>query len=87
MTSLVERLRAAANGLNSFYQVGAIERIPAGTMEEAADTIDALCEAIESARELMQEAKGFEGPNGGPVTDHLDFAESNLIAALAKVQS
>lgn len=31
--------------------------------------------AIETARELIQEAKGADGPNGGFVTDHLDAAE------------
>lgn len=30
---------------------------------------------LDMARELIQEAKGHEGPNGGFVTDHLDFAE------------
>jgi len=39
---LVKRLRDAAKGLRFFYDVGAVELIPAGTMEEAADRIAAL---------------------------------------------
>ena len=34
--------------------------------------------ALETARELIQEAKGADGPNGGFVTDHLDAAENWL---------
>ena len=34
-----------------------------------------LPEAFEQTRALIQEAKGADGPSGGFVTDHLDFAE------------
>lgn len=34
---------------------------------------------LEMARELIQEAKGADGPNGGFVTDHLDAAENWII--------
>ncbi len=27
---------------------------------------------LDMAVDLIQEAKGYEGPSGGPVTDHLD---------------
>lgn len=49
--------------------------------------VSSLVSACETACELMQEAKGFEGPNGGPITDHLDFADSTLRAALDGVGS
>jgi hypothetical protein len=39
---LVKRLRHAVKGLRSFYRVGAVELIPAGTMDEAADRIEEL---------------------------------------------
>lgn len=46
-------------------------------------------EALEEACALIQEAKGLaDGPDGGAVTDHLDFAESwidKALAALAKL--
>lgn len=35
-------------------------------------------EELQMARDLMQEAKGIEGPKGGSVTDHLDAAENWL---------
>lgn len=37
-----------------------------------------VVEALDMAVELIQEAKGAEGPNGGFVTNHLDAAESHL---------
>ena len=37
-----------------------------------------VIDALEEARGLIQAAKGAEGPNGGFVTDHLDFAEQWL---------
>jgi hypothetical protein len=42
MMDIVKRLRAASSALLGHYPVGAIERIPADTMTEAADTIEAL---------------------------------------------
>ncbi len=37
-----------------------------------------ITEALDMAVELIQEAKGADGPNGGFVTDHLDAAEGWL---------
>lgn len=64
---VVKRLRAAANGLRSYYQIGAVELIPADTMTEAADLIEAQASALEVAREALackrdyvaDAAKGF----------------------------
>jgi hypothetical protein len=35
-------------------------------------------ENLDMAIDLIQEAKGYEGCNGGPITDHLDAAEGWL---------
>ena len=48
--------------------------------------LDVAREAWETAAALIQEAKGFEGERGGPITDHLDFAESVMGAALATIE-
>jgi hypothetical protein len=40
--ALVERLRQASKALLTHYKVGAIERIPADTMSEAADAIERI---------------------------------------------
>jgi hypothetical protein len=32
--------------------------------------------SLQTSISLIQEAKGFEGKNGGPITDHLDAAEN-----------
>lgn len=37
-----------------------------------------VTEAMAMVRDLIQEAKGAEGPKGGFVTDHLDAAETWL---------
>jgi hypothetical protein len=39
---------------------------------------EGVAEALDMTRDLIQEAKGAEGPNGGFVTDHLDAAEGWL---------
>lgn len=39
---MLERLKACTKGLRSFYKPGAVELIPAGTMDEAADMLEAL---------------------------------------------
>lgn len=45
---------------------------------------NAMRAALDEACALIQEAKGLaDGPNGGCVTDHLDFAESWIGKALA----
>ena len=44
---IVERLRRASSALLGHYPVGAIERIPADTMTEAADEIERLRAALE----------------------------------------
>lgn len=38
-----------------------------------------LAKKLGLARELIQEAKGYEGEKGGPITDHLDAAESEML--------
>lgn len=38
------------------------------------------------AVDLIQEAKGYEGPSGGPVTDHLDAAETHIDRVLTAFQ-
>jgi hypothetical protein len=50
---LVKRLREAAKGLRSFYMVGAVELIPAGTMDEAADRIEELQAKLTKAVEAL----------------------------------
>lgn len=43
---------------------------------------------LDEAEALIQEAKGTEGPSGGFVTDHLDFAETwlgKLRATLSRI--
>lgn len=42
---------------------------------QAAGGAQSLIDDLEQARDLIQEVKGAEGPNGGNITDHLDFAE------------
>lgn len=42
-----------------------------------------LVEALDMARDLIQEAKGADGPNGGFITDHLDAAQNWIDSALA----
>ena len=51
--TLVERLRAAANGLRASYQIGAVELIPTWTMDEAADRIIALEADVARLREAV----------------------------------
>jgi len=45
--------------------------------------VERIWEAFEQAHALIQEAKGADGPDGGFVTDHLDFAENWLDKAEA----
>lgn len=46
-----------------------------------------VVEALDMAVELIQEAKGAEGPNGGFVTNHLDAAEGHLNKVRAALAS
>jgi hypothetical protein len=58
---LVKRLRDAAKGLRSFYDVGAVELIPAGTMEDAAAHIEALqAQLAERDRALAEWAEASQ---------------------------
>ena len=41
---------------------------------------------LDMAVDLIQEAKGYEGPSGGPVTDHLDAAETHIDRVLTAFQ-
>lgn len=40
--------------------------------------MDETLQNLKMARDLIQEAKGTDGPNGGFITDHLDSAENWL---------
>lgn len=40
--------------------------------------MDEALQNLQMARDLIQEAKGVDGPNGGFITDHLDAAENWL---------
>ena len=51
------------------------------------DSDTELLEALEMCRDLVQEAKGAEGPNGGFVTNHLDDAENWLDRAIASLNT
>lgn len=42
---------------------------------------------LDTACELIQEAKGVEGPDSGYVTDHLDAAENWIERAVAAIQA
>lgn len=44
-------------------------------------------EDLEMCRDLMQEAKGHEGPNGGFITNHLDDAENWLDKVRAHIEA
>ena len=50
---IVERLRRASSALLGHYPVGAIERIPADTMTEAADEIERLRAALQQSRSAV----------------------------------
>lgn len=40
---------------------------------------EGLVEKLQMARGLIEEAKGYEGERGGPITDHLDAADSEIL--------
>lgn len=42
---------------------------------------------LDTACELIQEAKGVEGPDSGYVTDHLDAAQNWIERAVAAIQA
>jgi predicted dinucleotide-binding enzyme len=42
---------------------------------------------LRTAISLIQEAKGFEGVNGGPITDHLDAAENWINHVMLALES
>ena len=50
-SDIVQRLRAASQGMRSHYKVGAVELIPTHTMDEAAAEITRLTEALRAAEE------------------------------------
>ena len=54
--------------------------------EERAKLLERLRDDLNIAIELIQEAKGYEGPKGGPITDHLDAAEGRIDRVLAQFE-
>lgn len=54
--------------------------------EEKAKLLERLRDDLNMAIDLIQEAKGWEGPRGGPVTDRLDAAEMWIDGALAQFE-
>ena len=86
--TLIQRLRAAARSLRSFYKVGAVELIPAGTMEEAADTLDRVREALQPfakaaaiklcGGDYWTDGKSIQGTD---VASYITFGDLKLAAA------
>ena len=62
--------------VNSGEEVGEWIERAAKTIKELQSAKAGSAGKLQTAISLIQEAKGFEGPNGGPITDHLDAAEN-----------
>jgi hypothetical protein len=60
VAKMLERLRAAATALRSFYSVGAVELIPAGTMDEAADMMEALAAKLAKVERERDELRAAD---------------------------
>jgi hypothetical protein len=69
---------------NAKLIVSLVNNLP--TILTALEALPVMREAISDACDLMQTAKGLaDGPDGGSVTDHLDYAEHRLCQALASL--
>ncbi len=81
----ITRLRAEIDALTKrhiAYRKASAEEA-ARTIEHWSAKNERLRKAIQSAEPLIEEASGIaDGPKGGSVTDHLDFAMSFLRKAL-----
>ncbi len=84
---LVKRLREAAKGLRSFYMVGAVELIPAGTMDEAADRIEELDAKLAKLAHAAKSFAAIKIKDGRSQPGEIGRTDvTNLRAALAELK-